>query len=98
VTLPGTQTGPEAAAVDFALSTVRDLDALFERCRPSFQHEYPKWTKSPWPDDWKAAFVLDGLGVNGDGLRDVCYFVKPANHYFTASFENGAVTGVVVDG
>jgi hypothetical protein len=35
VTLPGSQAGPEAAAVDFALSTVRDLDALFERCRAS---------------------------------------------------------------
>jgi len=29
---------------------------------------------------------------------EVCYFVEPANHYFTAVFESGEVKGVTVDG
>jgi hypothetical protein len=102
VILPASKSGPELAQVEFVRSTVRDLDGLFSLCRSSFQAELPKWTKEPWPEDWKSAFVLDGLEVPGRGERrgrwHVCYFAKPANHFFTAHFENGAVREVVVDG
>lgn len=98
VTLPGPRTGPDPARVEFARSTARDLDALFERCRAAFQQEFPKWSRSPWPENWKAAFELDGLGIERGGKWSACWFVKPANHYFIAHFENGVLSEVVVDG
>ena len=98
ITLPGPVSGPDPAQAALARSTARDLDALFERCRASFQQEFPKWSRSPWPEGWKAAFVLDGLGFEGGGRWSACWFVRPANHYFTARFENGVVSEVVVDG
>ena len=102
VILPAPTSGPKAAQVEFVRSTVDDLEGLFSLCRDSFRAELPKWSKAPWPEDWKAAFVLDGLEIpaNGDrsGKWSACYFAKPANHFFTAHFENGAVTEVVVDG
>jgi len=46
--------------------------------------------------------VLDGFEVPEGGERNnkwhVCYFAQPTNHYFTAHFENGRVSQVVIDG
>jgi hypothetical protein len=54
------------------------------------------------PADWREAFKLDGfqIPVNGDASSDweLCYFVEPAGHYFTAIFHRGQVKHVAVDG
>ena len=62
----------------------------------------PKWTKEPFPSDWRLSFTLDGFSVprhgDVDGKWDVCYFAAPTGHFFTAQFDGGRVTRVVVDG
>lgn len=102
VTFHGTPDGPAAGEVSFCQSTLSDLDALFERCRGSFEKEYARWAKGPLPSRWQGTFVLDGISLprNGDpaAVWQVCYFAEPAGHYFTAEFEKGSVQRVVVDG
>jgi hypothetical protein len=102
VTMTGERTGPTEAEVTFCQSVAWDLDALFERCREAFAHEFQEWTKEPMPEDWRTAFQLVGfeIPVGGNPLNkwEVCYFVEATGHYFTAVFENGTVLHVAVNG
>ena len=102
VTMKGTPAGPTAAEEQFCRAALADLDALFEKCRSAFQTEFVKWTKQPMPADWRGTFKLDGfqIPINGDALSDweLCYFVEPAGHYFTAVFDKDRVKHVAVDG
>ena len=102
VTVDGTLDGPEPEEVVFCQSVLGNLDALFARCRESFEKEYSAWAEGPFPSKWQGTFLLDGISLprHGDPARSwsVCYFVEPAGHYFTAEFESGQVQRVVVDG
>ena len=102
VTVNGTPDGPEPGEVLFCQSVLGDLDALFERCRPSFEKEYAAWAEGPFPSTWQGTFSLNGIALprHGDpaGSWNACYFVEPAGHYFTAEFERGQIQRVVVDG
>ena len=101
-TMKGTVEGPTEQEVQFCKSVVADPDALFEKCREAFALEFAKWSKRPWPAKWREAFALDGLEIppNGDPSAswNVCYFVEPAGHHFTAEFSGGKVQRVAVDG
>jgi hypothetical protein len=101
VTLKGTSEGPEPSEELFCRAVLADLDKLFFKCRDAFQHEFPTWAKGPFPSEWRKVFVLDGLSVplHGDANAawDVCYFVEPAGHYFTAKFESDRVVQVLID-
>jgi hypothetical protein len=102
VTLKGAPSGPEPSEEAFCRQVMSDLDTLFARCRDAFRAEFPKWTKDPFPSDWRQSFSLDGFSVprhgDIDGKWDVCYFAKPAGHFFTAQLDGGHVARVVVDG
>lgn len=102
VTMTGTPIGPTKQEEQFCRQQLADLDSLFERCREAFAVEFLEWAKRPLPANWREAFTLDGFQVppSGDASAtwDVCYFVEPAGHYFTAVFANGRVTNVIVDG
>jgi hypothetical protein len=102
VTMPASEEGPSAAQVEFCRHLLGDLDALFARCRPVFEGDFETWTEVPFPDDWRPAFVLVGLGLPADGDEsrpwDVTYFVEAASHYFTAYFEDGVASYLTVDG
>lgn len=100
--MDGSPDGPDPGEVAFCREALGDLDALFAKCREAFAAEYPNWTDKPFPDHWRDAFALDGMTVPNDGDPtkpwDVCYFVDPAGHYFTAEFRDGSVAAVSVDG
>lgn len=102
VTMTGTPEGPTPEEEAFCRKALADLDALFERCRSAFEPEYVNWTKTALPENWRETMSLDGFQVprNGDESEDweLCYFVEPANHWFTAVFKDGRVTMVSVDG
>ena len=102
VTLNGLPDGPTPAEEAFCREALADLDALFDRCREAFAPRYEEWAQEPMPADWRGPFELDGISVppGGDdsGEWEVCYFVEPANHWFTAHFASGEVESVAVDG
>ena len=102
LTVPASEEGPSEAQVELCKRLLGDLDALFARCRPVFEGDFETWAQISFPSDWRAAFVLVGLGLPEDGDEqrpwDVTYFVHPANHYFTAYFENGSASYLTVDG
>jgi hypothetical protein len=102
ITMTGTPEGPTKDEERFCREVVGNPNALFERCRAAFDAEFLKWTKQPIPANWRDAFRLDGfqVPVSGDPSENwqVCYFVVPAGHYFTAVFASGKVSNVVVDG
>jgi hypothetical protein len=102
ITFEGTPDGPTDGEDAFCRKALADLDALFEKCRAAFSVDFPTWTESTMPANWRDSFELDGLSLprHGDPSNawEVCYFVDLANHWFTAVFENGAVTDVRIDG
>ena len=102
VTMDGTKDGPTAEEEAFCRRTLSDVESLFEKCRTAFENTYLSWVKAPMPADWRAVMYLDGFAVPRDGDEsndwEVCYFVEPAGHYFTAVFRNGFVDHVSVDG
>ena len=102
VTMQGTKNGPTEAEVAFCRRTLSDLDGLFAKCRKAFEATYEPWVKAPMPADWRSVMTLDGFWIPRDGDEsndwEVCYFVEPAQHYFTAVFRNGRVERVDVDG
>jgi hypothetical protein len=102
LTIPAPESGPSEAQVHFCRSLLGDLEALFTRCKPVFEGKFEEWTQKAFPSHWREDFSLVGLGlpVGGDEMRpwDVTYFVEAANHYFTASFENGTATHLTIDG
>ncbi len=102
VNMTGTAAGPTSAEEQFCKAAVADLDTLFDRCRHAFEPEFLKWTKQPLPVSWQGTFRLDGfqIPVNGDASKawELCYFVEPAAHYFTAVFDHGQIKHVAVDG
>jgi hypothetical protein len=102
LTVPGPESGPSEAQVELCRRLLGDLDALFARCRPVFEGDFETWAEMSFPDDWREAFVLVGLGLpeEGDETRpwDVTYFVDAASHYFTAYFENRRASYLTVDG
>lgn len=102
VIIPVEKHGLDEKHIEFCRTHLEDLDGLFAVCRSAFEAEYKKWTKSPFPTNWREGFVLDGIEVPGNGENvgkwNVCYFSEDANHYFTAYFDNGKVIKVIVDG
>lgn len=102
VNMTGTPEGPTEKEQAFCQMAVADLNLLFERCRAAFEPEFLAWTRQPMPAEWRGTFKLDGfqVPVGGDPSNDweLCYFVEPIGHYFTAVFENGEVAHVAVDG
>ena len=100
--MTGTAEGPTKAEEEFCKQAFEDLDLLFSRCRAAFEPEFLKWAKYPLPESWRRTFKLDGFQVPLEGRPsntwELCYFVEPAHHYFTAVFENGKVSHVTVDG
>ena len=102
VTVPGPETGPVQAQVDFCRSVLADQDGLFERCRPVFEPDFEEWTGKPFPRSWRDDFALVGLDLPPGGLDtepwSVCYFVDAANHYFTAYFDAGTASYSTIDG
>ena len=102
VNMTGTAQGPTEEEVGFCKRTLENLDALFDLCRPAFEGQFQTWAKQPMPVNWRDSFRLDGFQVPiaGDisNSWEVCYFVEPAGHYFTAVFENGQIIDVAVDG
>jgi hypothetical protein len=99
ITMMGTPNGPEPSEESFCRSVLTDLDGLFEKCREAFEKEYMSWTKKSFPSKWKDTFMLDGFSVpphgNPGAAWDVCYYVEPANCYFTARFEAGRLQQVI---
>jgi|PlaIllAssembly_1097288.scaffolds.fasta_scaffold1044359_2 hypothetical protein len=61
-----------------------------------------EWAGSSMPTNWREAFQLDGFSVpeNCDESNEweVCYFVRPAGHYFRAIFQGGKPFEIVVVG
>ena len=102
VIIQSPRSGPTAADERVCRELLGDPDALFERCRAAFAPVYLEWARAPLPSDWRPAFQLDGVSLppGGDLAAewDVCWFVAPAGHYFTATFAGGRVRDVVVDG
>ena len=102
VLIPTGKDGAMEPYANFTSSLLKDLDGLFARCKPEFMFEYQKWSNEPFPPDWRRSFVLDGITLpeETDEIEEwsVCYFVEPANHYFTAVFQGGKVREVIVDG
>lgn len=102
ITMAGTQDGPTLEEQHFCKVAISDMDGLFAKCRSAFEVEFQQRTQTPIPQDWRMAFKLDGFQVPSRGDPDepweVCYFVAPAKHYFTAVFERGEVKHVLVDG
>lgn len=102
VAMRGTEDGPEPSEEAFCKELLADVDALFEKCQLAFEPVFARWTKQPFPAVWREAFVLDGIDIPAGGQPNgewcIYYFVEPAGHYFTALFESGKVTDVLVDG
>lgn len=63
VTMKGTAEGPQISEEAFCRRTLSDLDGLFQTCRKALKLEYRKWTKTPFPMNWKGTFILDGISI-----------------------------------
>ena len=102
VIIPATRAEPLDPYEALCRSLTNDLGELFARCKPAFEAEFMKWSKEPFPSDWRKEFVLDGItlpdGADQNGEWSVCYFVPATKHYFTAQFKSGSVSQVIVDG
>lgn len=79
-----------------------DMDGLLAKCRHAFAAEWPHWCDGPFPAHWRESFELDGISLPAQADESnewsICYFVKPANHYFTAVLMGSTVHEVIVDG
>jgi hypothetical protein len=103
VTMQGTTEGPTSEEEAFCRRVLSDPDALFEKCRKAFEPVFREWTRQPIPSgDWRSNFQLDGVevppGGAGNSRWQATYFVVAAGQYFTANFENGYVSQVLVNG
>lgn len=102
VSMEGSEAGPTAEEEAFCRRLLADPGSVFSKCRELFEPEFQKWAKSPMPQSWRDAFRVDGFSVPRDGNQmnnwDICYFVEPAGHYFTAAFVGGEAVSVLVDG
>jgi hypothetical protein len=102
VIIPAQKAEPLDPYVELCQTLTNAPEKLFAACRPAFEAEFTKWSKAPFPRDWKEGFVLDGITLPDQADRNrewsVCYFVPAARRYFTAQFKSGAVAGVTVDG
>ena len=81
---------------------IKDMDGMFTRCQQAFEIEWHKWVNEPFPARWRETFILNCITLPGNASLDdnwsLCYFVNPAERYFTALFNAGKVSKVIVDG
>lgn len=102
VIIPAQKTELLDPYITLCQNLTNDQESLFARCRPAFETEFAKWSKDPFPSNWREGFVLNGITLpdHADPTNEwsVCYFVPAARHYFTAQFKSGAISGVIVDG
>lgn len=103
VTMQGTAEGPTVEEEAFCRHVLGNPDALFEKCRQAFEPVFKEWTHQSIPSgDWKTNFQLDGLEIPMRGDENspwqATYFVTAPGLYFTANFQNGHVSQVLVNG
>ena len=97
--------GKEASLEPYAYlmaNLLDDMDSMFKCCRQAFEAEWMKWVNEPFPARWRETFILNCITLPGNANLDdhwsLCYFVNPAERYFTALFHAGKVSEVIVDG
>lgn len=102
VVIPASKDASLEPYAQLMASLIEDTDSMFKRCQQAFEIEWVKWVNGPFPARWKETFVLNCITLPENAeLSDswsVCYFVNPADRYFTARFQNGKVNDVIVDG
>ena len=94
--------GPTDKQVVFYERCVSDLDKLFNKCWPIFEADYHQWTGNTFSGNWRDDFELTSIEIPKDADENnewtVGYYVKAANHYFTARFVNGIAKYNEIDG
>jgi len=96
------QEGPTTKHVTFYKKCVEDLDALFDKCWPIFEPDFQQWTGKPFIGKWRDDFELMSIEIPREADENnewtVGYYVKAANHYFTARFIGGYPKYNEIDG
>lgn len=94
---------PSPQQVAFYQRITDDLDAAFANVAERVIPEYEKWLQTPFPKDWREAFMFAGVGVPIDGDEkqpwDIAFQLRTNNlgYLFTCSFEGGHLTHLGVD-
>jgi hypothetical protein len=102
ITFQGTEDGPENSELAFCRNLITGIDETYAKCTAAFAASFAKLEIGPLPSNWREAFQLNGFSVpiHGDPTQiwEICFAIVQASRFFTAKFESGVATQVVVDG
>ena len=85
--------GPTESQVNFIKEITKDLNGLFELCRPVFDQDFERLSGVSFDGHWQNEFKISIIEIPADASKSkdwsVGYYVKSASSYFTAKFLKG---------
>jgi len=95
---------PSEAQTLFYERLTANPDVVFAKAAPLLVPEYEKWSRRPFPDNWRTAFKFVGMSIPVAGLElnpwELSFdcLTDRAGHMFTCYFIDGGPSHVTIDG